>query len=236
MRIDESALTESLRRLASARQESSGVIAALQQVVDACVELFDVGGAGVMIVDQQDLLRYVAASNGPGRVLEKTEADSGEGPCTEAFVSTQVVTTSDVTAEADRWPTLARAMAVHPVRAVLGAPVKLGAIPVGTLDVYLDRVHDWDDSEKAALARYAEVIEATLTAALQAHAAGELAEQLQYALDYRVVIERAVGFLMASDGTDAATAFNTLRTAARSRRTKIGQVAEHLLSNGQLPD
>ena len=75
----------------------------------------------------------------------------------------------------------------------------------------------------------------TLGAALQAHTAGELARQLQYALDYRVLIERAVGYLMAKDSLDAVGAFNALRTAARSRRTKIGVVSEHVLETGALP-
>ncbi len=114
--------------------------------------------------------------------------------------------------------------------------MRLGGVPIGTLDVYCEEPHDWDDSEVAALSRFAEVITTTLGAALQAHTAGELARQLQYALDYRVVIERAVGFLMARHAADAVTAFNSLRTAARSRRTKIGMVAEHVLATGALPD
>ena len=146
-----------------------------------------------------------------------------------------VVTSRDVTAETERWPVLARAMAAQPVRAVLGTPVRIGGVPVGTLDVYREHPHDWDDSEVAALARYAEVVATTLAAAVQAHTAGELARQLQYALDYRVVIERAVGFLMAKEDLDPVAAFNALRTAARSRRTKIGEVAEHVLEHGALP-
>ena len=74
-----------------------------------------------------------------------------------------------------------------------------------------------------------------LAAGLKHHTAGELARQLQYALDYRVVIERAVGYLMAKEGIDPVAAFNALRTAARSRRTKIGEVAEHVLARGALP-
>ena len=150
-------------------------------------------------------------------------------------MSAGVVTSSDVTAETERWPVLSAAMADQPVRAVLGMPVRIGGVPVGTLDVYRDEPHDWDDSEVAALAQYAEVVATTLTAALQAHTAGELARQLQYALDYRVVIERAVGYLMAKDDVDAVVAFNALRAAARSRRTKIGDVAEHVLEHGSLP-
>jgi GAF domain-containing protein len=235
MNIDDAALAESLRRLTHSREDNGSVVSALEAVLQACVDLFDVGGAGLLVADEQDMLRYVAATSGPGRLLEKTEAEAGQGPCTEAFVKAQVVTTHDVTAEAERWPVLARAMADQPVRAVLGTPVRLGGVPVGTLDVYQEHAHEWDDSEVAALARYAEVISTTLTAALQAHTAGELARQLQYALDYRVVIERAVGFLMAKQSADPVAAFNALRQAARSRRTKIGLVAEHVLDNGSLP-
>lgn len=236
MSIDDLALAQSLRRLHLSREDDGTVTAALEQVVHACVDLFGLGGAGLLVADEQDMLRYVAASDGPGRVLEETEASAGQGPCTEAYVTAQVVTCRDVTDEADRWPILAKAMADLPVRGVLGVPVRLGGVPIGTLDVYCEEPHDWDDSEVAALSRYAEVITTTLTAALQAHTAGELARQLQYALDYRVVIERAVGFLMASHSADAVAAFNALRTAARSRRTKIGLVAEHVLSTGALPD
>ena len=236
MTIDEAELARSLRRLAVTDEGTGTVVSALERVVNACVDLFEVDGAGVLICDEQDLLRVVAASDGPGRLLEQTEAEAGEGPCTEAFVKGRVVTTSDVTAEVERWPTLARTMVGQPVRAVLGTPVILGGVPIGTLDVYREHPHDWDDSEVAALARYAEVIATTLHAALHAHTAGQLARQLQYALDYRVVIERAVGYLMAKESLDAVAAFNTLRAAARSRRTKIGLVSEHVLENGALPD
>jgi GAF domain-containing protein len=235
MSIDDAALAESLRRLSQPRDDDGSLTSALNVVVAACVDLFAVDGAGVLLADEQDMLAYAAASDGPGRLLEQTEAEAGEGPCTEAFVKARVVTSRDILAETDRWPALARVMAGQPVRAVLGTPVVLGGVPIGTLDVYKERAHTWDDSEVAAIGRYAEVIATTLGAALQAHTAGELARQLQYALDYRVVIERAVGYLMAKESLDAVGAFNALRTAARSRRTKIGLVSEHVLDTGELP-
>jgi GAF domain-containing protein len=235
MSIDDAALAESLRRLSQPRDDDGSLTSALNVVVAACVDLFAVDGAGVLLADEQDMLVYAAASDGPGRLLEQTEAEAGEGPCTEAFVQGRVVTSRDIIAETERWPTLARVMAGQPVRAVLGTPVVLGGVPIGTLDVYQERPHDWDDSEIAAIGRYAEVISTTLGAALQAHTAGELARQLQYALDYRVVIERAVGYLMAKESMDGVAAFNALRTAARTRRTKIGLVSEHVLDTGSLP-
>jgi GAF domain-containing protein len=234
MHIDDAELSASLRRLAAGRAEGAGVVAALNEVVQACVDLFHVTGSGVMVADDHNITRYVAASDGSGRVLEEVESAIGQGPCTQAFVDNRVVASSDVTRD-PRWPALAAAVRGREVFAVLGVPVRVGGVPVGTLDAYLDRPHDWDDSERRALARYSDVVATTLTAALKAHAAGELAGQLQYALDYRVLIERSVGYLMAQSDVDSVTAFNRLRRVARGRRTKIGTIAEQLLTTGRLP-
>jgi hypothetical protein len=162
------------------------------------------------------------------------ESDTGQGPCTEAFVNNTVVASSDVTVEG-RWPDLASALRPHRVRAVLGLPVRLGGVTVGTLDVFYDHPHMWQDDECQALARYRDVVESTLANAVAAHNAGELAAQLQYALDYRVIIERGVGYLMARDQVDSMTAFNKLRRAARDTQSKIGEVAQRLVSTGRLP-
>jgi transcriptional regulator with GAF, ATPase, and Fis domain len=232
MTVDPEALTASLRRLAS-RAGESGVIETLHELTEACVDLFGVSGSGIMIADEQNVTRYVAASDGHGKFLEQAESQTGQGVCTAAFVDNIVVHSTDL-AEDSRWPELTAAVAGRGIHAVLGVPVRLGAIPVGTLDVFRDHPHEWGDSESRALVRYSGVIETTLTAALQAHTAGELAGQLQYALDYRVIIERAVGYLMAAEQIDAVTAFNRLRRVARSNRVKLGQVAEQLLNTGRL--
>ncbi|GAB3922503.1 hypothetical protein GCM10011575_42990 [Microlunatus endophyticus] len=231
--IDPQALTTSLQRLAG-RGTADELLPTLRAVVDACVDLFGVSGAGIMLADEQNMTRYVAASDGPGRILEIVESETGQGPCTQAFVTNQIVPSSDVTTDS-RWPRLATLIRPHGVRAVLGVPIALGGAPVGTLDVYLTEPHEWTSGEHAALSRYGDVVEAALAASLSAHRAGELAEQLQYALDYRVVIERGIGYLMARDHLDEVSAFNQLRRAARNSQRKVGDVAEHLLATGDLP-
>lgn len=233
--INPEALTSSLHRLAQRTNAPTTVLAALDDVTHACVALFGVTGSGIMIADEQNVTRYVAATDGPGRLLETLESETAQGPCTEAFVHNRVCATSDVVADA-RWPDLAEGLSASGVHAVLGVPVRLGAVPVGTLDVYLDQPHDWDDSVCDALSRYGDVVETTLAAALAAHTAGELAGQLQYALKHRVTIERGIGYLMARDHLDPVTAFNRLRQSARASRAKIGAAAQHLLDTGDLPD
>jgi GAF domain-containing protein len=234
MPVDKEALAVSLRRLTDRGHADGNLRVALNEVTQACVDLFGVNGSGIMLADEQNISRYVAASDGPGRILEILESETGQGPCTEAFVLGHPITVSDLPTEL-RWPELAAAIAPHPVHAVLGVPVRLGGITVGTLDVYKDHPAVWDETERAALSRFSNIVGMILSSALSAHEANELAGQLQYALDYRVVIERGVGYLMARDDIDAVTAFNRLRRAARSTQTKIGDVATQLLETRRLP-
>jgi len=232
MPIDPAALARSLARLAAGDHPAD--YSSLQAVAEACVGIFGVTGSGIMMADREGVPRYVAATDGPGRILEQAESQTGQGPCTEAFVTGEVVPVADVAVE-PRWPELRAMLAGHGIHAVLGAPVRLGGITVATIDVYRDHPHDWDEGEQAAIARYSDVVGTTLAAALAVNDAQALARQLQHALDYRVVIERGVGYLMARDRIDDVTAFGRLRRAARNTQTRIGQVAERLLDTGRLP-
>ena len=160
MAIDPEALAASLRRLATLGEPGTGVAEALRQVTEACVDLFGVTGSGIMLADEQNVPHYAAASDGPGRMLEVVESDTGQGACTEAFVNNTVVASTDVTTE-ERWPDLASALRPHRIRAVLGLPVRLGGVTVGTLDVCYDHPHVWQENECQALARYRDVVEST---------------------------------------------------------------------------
>jgi len=108
MAIDPEALTASLRRLATLGEPGTGVVEALQHVTEACVDLFGVTGSGIMLADEQNVPRYVAASDGPGRMLEIVESDTGQGACTEAFVNNTIVASTDVTQRKGAGPILPR--------------------------------------------------------------------------------------------------------------------------------
>lgn len=230
--IDQRSLAASLRRLGAHTPQDVGQ--AVADAVKACVTVFGVTSSGLMIADEEDSLRYVAAAEGRGQILEVVQVDTGQGPCVDAFVNGVVTAADDLTTES-RWPEITAALVSNDMLSVLAVPVRLGGVPVGSLDVYRDHAHHWDESERAALVGYSDVIGTTLTAAMAAHRAGELAKQLQYALDYRVVIERAIGYLMARRRLDASAAFELLRRTARDQRRRVADVASHLLASGELP-
>ena len=195
--IDAQALAASLKLLETDAGDAV-LVQSLQRVMDACTHLFTIDGAGLMLADGQNVLRYVVAIDGPGRLLETAQIETGQGPCVDTFIRDELVMCEDV-ANDPRWPVLGEYMAGRGVGAVLGVPIHLSGTPVGSLDLFRSGPSVWDSSEQEALDRYGVVVEAILAAALSAQKAGELAEQLSYALDYRVPIERGVGYLMARD-------------------------------------
>jgi len=229
--IDPEVLAGSLRRLE--KTGAGDILGAVGEVVHAAVDLFQVTGSGLMIVDEQQDLHYVAASSLSSKIMEQVQSRAGEGPCVSAFVHNRLIRADDLRSE-QRWPRVRDTFLQHGIVAVLGVPVRMGGVPIGTLDLFEDRPCHWQDDAAAALERYADLVESTLGAALAAQRAGVLADQLQYALDYRVVIERAVGYLMAQRGLGSVAAFALLRRTARDQRRKISDVARELLDTGSL--
>ena len=210
--------------------DDPNLLDALAAAVMACREIFDVAGCGLMVADEHQILRHVVSTDTPGHALEQIEAEHAEGPCTDSFVNNTVTATADLASD-PRWPNTAAAVGPLGVHAVLGIPIRIGAVPLGTLDVYRDAPHDWDDTERRALLRYGQVMEIIFTSALAAERAGALSHQLQYALDHRIVIERAVGYVMRAEQVDAVAAFNSLRRAARAQRRKVGDVAAEIVGH-----
>jgi GAF domain-containing protein len=201
----------------------------LRSIAVACDDLFNVDGTGIMLADESGELRYVVATDDVGRRLEHAQLQTSQGPCIDAYVRREPVTVRDL-GDDDRWHRLGEALAGSGIRAVLGVPIHLDGAPVGTLNVYRTTPVAWREDAAAALTRFADVAEQLMRAAVAAERAGELAAQLTYALEHRAPIERAVGYLMARRGLAQVDAFELLRSAARSSRRRIGEVAADVLA------
>jgi GAF domain-containing protein len=187
-----------------------------------------------MLADEAHELHYAAATDGHGRELERIQARASCGPCVDALVREEMVETADVTAD-ERWRVLHDDLRRTRVRAVLGVPVRVAGTAVGSLDAYRDRPHAWAPREREALAACADVLEGILLTALQSHRHERTVQQLQHALEHRVTIERAIGMLMERERLEAVEAFARLRSAARSSRRRVADVAAGVLAGVPLP-
>lgn len=229
MHVDEQALARSLGDLRLPSGDAVELEAGIERVILGAAGVFRGTGVGLMLIAEDGhTLRYVASSDEVARRLELAHEQAGEGPCVDAFVCDDCVKTDDLRDE-PRWPLLREELRDEPIRAVLGLPTRLGT-PVGTLNLYCERPRVWHESEIAALAAYNGLLEERLAGAVVARHHGRIVDQLQYALDSRVTIERAIGLLMGRHGIDGASAFNELRRAARNSRRRVTAVAEEILA------
>ena len=224
MPIDPDVLAKSVARLEGVDPVDTGLDAALELAVAETDQLFKVDGAGLMLLSQDGSLRYVAASDEPGRMLESLQEQFGEGPCVDAFLEDAPVLAGNMAAD-PRWPSVGPLAAGHGIHAVLGVPINLREGPVGTLNVYAANPHRWDQADVAAIQAYTRVIASLLRTAVRAHVSGKAAGQLQRALDHRSLVEQAKGVIMERRGLDQQAAFELLRAQARSTRRRLHDVA-----------
>jgi GAF domain-containing protein len=233
MPIDPAELVTSIGSLYKLDLER-GLAPTLQQVVDAAKVLAGADGAGLMLADTEGRLRWASASNQLAQNAEDHQEREAQGPCMAAFVQRTAMSVADVRQGPDSYG-MRSVLAKSDVLAAVSVPVELEGGPIGTLDLYSTKPREWDNSEVSALQAYAAIVASLLGAAVAAHTTGRLAQQLQAALEHRGLIERAKGILMAKDDIDAATAFERLRSAARSSRRPLTDVVRDVIAGKPLP-
>jgi GAF domain-containing protein len=211
-----------------------GFTGTLQRVLRSARTLLEVDMAGLMLVDHAGTLRWAGAADPMVQTHVGELEQFAHGPCTVAFAQRAPAAIPDRSVDPG-WSELAQAGIDADVHAGLSVPVFVGGGPVGTLDVYVTAPRDWDDSETAALQAYAGLVASVLVAAVTARVTGRLAAQLQAAVEHRLLLERAVAFLVHREGMDAQAASEWLRTAARSSGREVAQMADHVLGGAPLP-
>ena len=230
MHIRQEALDRAVEQLRRAQAENGASLEdTMRHLTDSVISMFGLTGAGLMLVDDDQLVRSVLATSELGWVLEDGQEEAREGPCVDAVVHGELVASEDITLD-PRWPRLAEVLAGSGIGGVLGVPIRLAGATMGALNVYVDRPHQWDQSDEHALTTFGELLEAVLATALFAEQRDTVVKQLQEALESRIIIERCVGFVMARDGLRAVDAFNLLRDLARPSRRKVHDIAREILA------
>src|SRR5215207_7956671 len=131
-----------LRKLEDLRYAAGNLDEALRRIVDATHQLFAVDGAGLMLIDPDQLLRNMAVSDQRVHDLEELQIEHGEGPCVDAFEDKTLVDTEDLAAEA-RWPEFSPAAVERGLRAVLASPIPYNQHAIGVVVVFSAKAHPW---------------------------------------------------------------------------------------------
>jgi GAF domain-containing protein len=228
MTVSTAGLRQALEQLADLRTTPGSIEEGLERVVASADALFGVDGTALLLIDRDQVLRILAASDRRANLLEELEATHDEGPCADAFADKQPVAADDLAGD-DRWPAFAPAAAAHGLLAVLASPVPYGDQAVGVVAVLDANPHVWSQAEREAIVAFTELVALLVLNAMEARERGRLAGELQVALDSRVVIEQAKGVLVGRHGLTTRQAFERLRRQARDQRRPLTEVARSVV-------
>jgi GAF domain-containing protein len=193
-------------------------------------EVFDAAGAGILLADAGDELGVVASTSEQNAFIELLQLDAGDGPCIEAFTTGTVVSVADPHEMQQRWPKFAEAAAGFGYESVHAIPLRLRDASLGSLNLFRATPGTLNRGDAVAAQALADV--ATISILQQRILEqSELAQsQLQRALDSRVVIEQAKGFVAHTHQVDMDAAFALLRDHARSNGLRLVDVAARVIA------
>ena len=202
----------------------------LTQLAADCARLLDVSAVGLLLADTRGALHVVAASSESVADLEAFQAQRAQGPCHTCYLDGQAVNVPDLAAAAARWPEFAAVAAKAGVASVHAVPMRLRDDIVGALNLFGGTPGALDEADLRLAQALADV--ATI-ALIQDRAAADrnlVNEQLQSALDSRVIVEQAKGVLAYNGDLDMPAAYAALRRYARDHNIKLAELSRALVN------
>jgi transcriptional regulator with GAF, ATPase, and Fis domain len=231
--MSERQLTEAFVELADTLVDDFDVVDFLHQVTVRCAQVLGVSAAGVLLTDQHGALRVMAASTEQTRLLELLQLQTDEGPCPECFHTGRPVAIADVAAAAGRWPRFAAEARRFGVASVHAVAMRLRTDVIGTLNLFGAEPGLLDEDTLRLAQALADVATIGLLQARSIRLRDTLAEQLQSALNSRIVIEQAKGVIAERRNVDMDQSFTLLRGTARANNRRLSELARAVVDGSE---
>ncbi|GAA2001121.1 ANTAR domain-containing protein [Microbacterium ulmi] len=226
----EGRLVDAFVNLADTLVADYDVVDLLSTLSELSRDLLAATDAGILLAGAEGRLEVVAASSERSHLISLMQLAADEGPCVDAYRTGAIVAAHGWASIYARWPQFATSVRELGYESVLAVPMRLRADRLGSLNLFYD--HDRPASEEDGKAAQGLADVATISIlherALKDRTISR--DQLQRALDSRVLIEQAKGIIAHSENVDMDEAFRRLRERARNGRERISEAARELIT------
>jgi len=229
LKTRESHLIETFVTLADTLVVGYDMVDMLHTLVENSAELLDASAAGILLADADGELEVVASTNERSHLVELMQLRVGGGPCFECVKTGKAIAVHDIDQVGPRWPQFRTAALEQGFVSLQAVPLRLRTTTIGSLNLFWDRQQTLDQRDVEITQALADV--ATISI-LQERAIREndvARQQLQRALDSRVLIEQAKGVVAHTRNTSMDDAFDLIRSYARSNQVGLGDVARQIV-------
>ena len=222
-------LMQTLVTLADTLVAGYDTVDLLQSLVDSCGELLESTASGILLDAGDRRLEVIASSEEGAEIVELLQISTDSGPCIECFRTGATVSMPDIATD-DEWPEFREVALAQGYRSLHAVPLRLRETTIGSMNLFRSAPGALDDDSAAMARALADMATIGILQERALREADVARDQLQRALDSRVVIEQAKGVIAQTRGIDMSAAFDLLRGYARQNQLGLSVVAEQVVS------
>jgi GAF domain-containing protein len=204
----------------------------LHDLTDHATDITGATAVGLMLADHGGHLHYMASSSESARQLELMQLQYDEGPCLDCYTSRMPVVIDDLSHEVDRWPTFTPIALDVGIGSVHAFPMRLRRRALGALNVFGDAASPLDPDDAKIVQAMADIATIAILQERAVSSAELQTEQLQSALNTRIVIEQAKGMVARQHGCGVDEAFKLIRSQARRNQLRLADLAQSIVNDG----
>lgn len=227
----EKELVQTFVELADTLVVGYDIVDLLYRLVTRCARTLDAADAGILLPDVDGTLEVVAFTSERSHLISLLQLDEGQGPCVDAYRSGRIVTVDDITATHSRWPEFASAAGDLGYQSMHAIPLRLRAETIGSLNLFGDRPGPLVPEDAVAAQGLADIATIGILHERAIRESDIARQQLQHALNSRVIIEQAKGVLAHTDRVDMEEAFQQLLQQARATGRPLSEVARDIVDS-----
>lgn len=187
---DRERLGRAFVELADTLVDDYDIVDLLDRLVGHSVQLLAADAAGIVLADTRQQLRVMASSNEDAELMELLQLQNDQGPCLDCYRKAAPVSVPDLAQARQHWPLFVDAVTQRDAfRAVHALPLRLRGRAIGALNLFSTHPGPLPDTDLALGQALADVATIGILHEQAIRRAETLSEQLQTALNSRLVIE-----------------------------------------------
>ena len=202
----------------------------LHTLADHAAELTSASTVGLVLMDHNEELQYMAASEEGAKHLELFQLQYSEGPCLDCHQTGKQVLVPDLRDATERWPNFAPQALAAGVHSVHAFPMRLRDVVIGALNIFGDRPLPLGADDVRVIQALADIATISIIQERAVAHAEMITEQLQGAFNSRIVIEQAKGVISRAHGIGVDAAFEQLRSHARRNHLRLSALAHDVVA------
>lgn len=205
-----------------------------QMLVESSATLFASVSAGLVLANPGGALEVLASTDEDARLIELLQLDTA-GPCVECYETGRSVVVPDAHAVDDHWAEFRDRSVELGVRAAYCVPMRSRGTTIGSLNLFQSEAGTLDPDDVALVQAFADVATIGILHQRALRESTRTQQQLQRALDSRVLVEQAKGIIAYSQRTTVDHAFEILRSQSRATATPITTLAQQIIAGYEAP-